>query len=88
MSRVFTEEQVVNDIASDIKFYKELWKKGVYSHSLDLKHTASHAVVCLLMLEQHMGLITPGEVAEAIADFNCFKEAVIYDFIVEVANGN
>lgn len=87
MPRVFTEEQVVNDIACEIKYYKELWKKGAYSRSLDLKNTASHAVACLLMLKQHMGLMSKEEVAEAIDDFNRFKEAVIYEIITEVANG-
>lgn len=88
MSKVFTEEQVNNDISCEIKYYKELWKKGAFSRSLDLKNTASHAVACLLMLEQHMGLMTKEEVSEAIEDFTRFKEAVIYELITEVANGN
>ncbi|MDE6128081.1 MAG: hypothetical protein K2G16_02685 [Lachnospiraceae bacterium] len=88
MSKVFTEEQVNNAIACEIKYYEELWKKGAYSRSLDLKNTASHAVACLLMLKEHMGLMTKEEVAETIDDFNRFKETVIYELITEVANEN
>lgn len=86
MSKVFTAEQVNNDISCEIKYYMELWKKGMYARSLDLKSTASHAVASLLILKEHMGLITHEELEEAIEDFNRFKETVIYEFITEVAD--
>ncbi len=86
MSRVFTEKQVNEAIACDVRYYMELWKKGLYSRSVDLKHTASHSVASLLMLRQHMGLATADEVSEALDDFNTFKETAMYEFIKEVSD--
>ncbi len=86
MSRVFTEEQVNEAIACDVRYYMELWKKGLYSRSVDLRYAASHSVAGLLMLRQHMGLATADEVSEALEDFNTFKETAMYEFIVEVSD--